>query len=289
MQTVVQDKDQWSVNASTYAKGSQNIKALSQAPVETLFKQLDTAHPFSSATAILDVGCGPGGTIEKLIEDYGSELPASTRLVASDFSAGMIEQVRIIQKEKEKEQPIWARVEAKVLDAQSLNGLEDASMSHITGTMVYNLVSNGRQALEAAHRVLQRGGVIGMTLGAGAEWMDIMGIAAKKIRGETAPMYEFPKAYGTLEGIKAEFEAVGFSSEHVEVIETFMDVSDPSPLVNMFIRGKNPGAMFFVGDYSEAELDAYVEEVLRLIEEKHSALPRKLKGLMIVAVGKKLP
>jgi hypothetical protein len=46
--------------------------------------------------------------------------------------------------------------------------------------------------------------------------------------------------------------------------------------------------MFFVGDYSEAELDAFVDEVLALIKERHPELPRNLKGLMIVAVGKKL-
>jgi hypothetical protein len=115
-----------------------------------------------------------------------------------------------------------------------------------------------------------------------------MAQAAKKIRGETAPTFQFPKAYGTLEGVRAEFEAVGFSVECAETVESFMDVSNPKPLVDIFIRGKNPGAMFFVGDYSESELDAFVDEFLRLIEERHPELPRNLKGLMIVAVGKKL-
>jgi len=85
----------------------------------------------------------------------------------------MIEQVQKIQKQEAQDgNAIWSQVETKVLDAQALDGIEDASISHITGTMVYNLVANGRQALEAAHRVLQPAGVIGMTLGAGAEWMD---------------------------------------------------------------------------------------------------------------------
>lgn len=96
------------------------------------------------------------------------------RRIVSDFSAGMIEQVQRIQKQKQESNPIWSRVEAKVLDAQVLHGIEDQSISHITGTMVYNLVANGRQALEAAHRVLQPEGVIGITLGAGAEWIDLV-------------------------------------------------------------------------------------------------------------------
>ncbi|KAK0101021.1 hypothetical protein ONS95_012991 [Cadophora gregata] len=115
-----------------------------------------------------------------------------------------------------------------------------------------------------------------------------MAITAKKIRGEEAPVFQFPKDYGTVAGIEAEFKEVGFSSEHIEIMETSMDVSDPKPLVDMFVRGKNPGAMFFVGDYSEEELDAYVEELLRLIIGKYPDVPRKLMGLLIVAVGKKL-
>ncbi|KAH7310116.1 S-adenosyl-L-methionine-dependent methyltransferase [Rhexocercosporidium sp. MPI-PUGE-AT-0058] len=285
MQTVIQDKDKWSANAGTYAKASTN---LSNAPVEMLFEQMNHAYPFSTASAIMDVGSGPGNTMGRLIEKYGLELPSDARLIASDFSAGMIEQVQRSQQVKKDENPIWSRVEAKVLDAQILEDIRDESISHITGTMVYNLVANGRQALEAAHRVLQPGGIIGMTLGAGAEWMDLMGIAAKTVRGETGPTFRFPKDYGTPEGIRAEFETVGFRAEHVEVIESFMDVSNPKPLVDMFIRGKNPGALFFVGDYSEAELDVFVDEVLRLIEESHPNVPRQLRGLMIVAVGKKL-
>src|SRR4051812_15811113 len=86
----------------------------------------------------------------------------------------MIEQVQRIQKEKQDQNPIWSRVEGKVGDAQVLDGIDDASISHITGTMVYNLVENGRRALEAAHRVLQPAGVVAMTLGKTAEWMDMV-------------------------------------------------------------------------------------------------------------------
>ena len=78
MQTAVQDKDQWSANAGSYAKGTR--MQLNNAPVETLFMQMDSAYSFSTATAILDVGSGPGVTIGRLIESYGSRLPSGTRL-----------------------------------------------------------------------------------------------------------------------------------------------------------------------------------------------------------------
>jgi hypothetical protein len=77
MQTSVQDKDQWSGTAAAYAKGNTR---LNNAPVEVMFTQMNSAFPFSTAEAILDVGSGPGVTIGRLIESYGSQLPSSTRL-----------------------------------------------------------------------------------------------------------------------------------------------------------------------------------------------------------------
>lgn len=114
-----------------------------------------------------------------------------------------------------------------------------------------------------------------------------MALAAKKVRGKTAPTYEFPESYGTLGGIVSELETVGFSAIYTETFDSFIDVSNPTIFIDGFIRGKNPGAMFFVGDYSDSELEAFVDELLRLIEQSHPALPRKLKGSMIIAVGKK--
>jgi hypothetical protein len=52
-----------------------------------------------------------------------------------------------------------------------------------------------------------------------------MAQAAKKIRGETAPTYQFPKAYSMVEGIRSEFKAVGFSAECVEtIVDGFMEI-----------------------------------------------------------------
>lgn len=115
-----------------------------------------------------------------------------------------------------------------------------------------------------------------------------MAQAARRIRGPTAPMFHFPKAYSTFEGIQEEFAIVGFSTEFIKMTEFFIDVTEPKTFVDGFIRSKNPGATFFVGDYSETELDEYVEEVLRLIEQLHPEMQRKLRGLLIVVVGKKV-
>jgi hypothetical protein len=117
-----------------------------------------------------------------------------------------------------------------------------------------------------------------------------MASAAQHVRGTSAPTYQFPTGYSTLEGIKSEFETVGFSAEFIESMDISIDVTDPKAFIDTFVRGKNPGAMFFVGDYSEAELDEFVEFLLGLIEERcrGRGLQKRLWGEVIVAVGKKL-
>lgn len=77
MHNPVQDKDLWSANANTYAKSTTH---LSNAPIEMLLTQMNSALPFTSATVTLDVGSGPGVTVGRLIESYGMDLPRGSRM-----------------------------------------------------------------------------------------------------------------------------------------------------------------------------------------------------------------
>ena len=55
---------------------------------------------FSVATGIIDVGCNPRTTFDPLLQNYGSQIPPTARIIAADLSPGIIEQ---IQKRKQKE------------------------------------------------------------------------------------------------------------------------------------------------------------------------------------------
>lgn len=78
MATPIQNKDQWSINAESYAQSARDAKIM--APVEKLFSQMNVASPFATATAVLDIGSGPGVTLSRLIETYGNVLPEEARL-----------------------------------------------------------------------------------------------------------------------------------------------------------------------------------------------------------------
>ena len=63
--------------------------------LEALLRQLDSLYPLSKANHILDLGCGPGQIISVIIQDYGSKLPQSVRILAADVSPDMIRQVQL--------------------------------------------------------------------------------------------------------------------------------------------------------------------------------------------------
>jgi len=124
---------------------------------------MDSALPFSSATAILDVGCGPGTAVALLVNEYGSQIPSSARLIASDFSKGMVEALNQRKKEREGESEVWKRLETAVYDAQDLSGGKDGDISHIMASLVYFMLPNPRKGLEEARRVLKPDGVLALT------------------------------------------------------------------------------------------------------------------------------
>ncbi|OCK73326.1 S-adenosyl-L-methionine-dependent methyltransferase [Lepidopterella palustris CBS 459.81] len=278
--------DAWSANAKAYANLPKDKEGPHIAPSAALLKRMDEALPISQATAILDVGCGPGTTIGMLIEQYHLQIPPEARLIASDFSAGMVEQVQE-RKKREAGNSTWEGLETIVADAQDLSGIEDASISHVMGSLVYNLLPERREALAAAYRVLKPGGVLCTATWVSVEWMDLMGLAAKIVRPNSGPKFTFPADWGSTEAIQAEFEAVGLNNVHVEYANAFMGVDDPSPFINGFIRGNNPGTLFYVGGYSADELDRFCEQWLKLVKERHPESPRKLKGVFCVSIGRK--
>jgi ubiquinone/menaquinone biosynthesis C-methylase UbiE len=50
--------------------------------------------PLSTATAIMDVGCGTGQALIKLVEVHRAHIPDGARIMASDFAEGMVEVFR---------------------------------------------------------------------------------------------------------------------------------------------------------------------------------------------------
>jgi len=124
---------EWKSIAEDYERAS---SAIASRPIGVMLEKANALLPFSKATAILDNGCGPAPVMSRLLKDY--EIPQSSKLTCADFSEAMIDVVkksRAAAIEKDAESP-WERVDALVQNAMDLNGIPDASQSHVTAGWV---------------------------------------------------------------------------------------------------------------------------------------------------------
>ena len=86
----------------------------------------------------MDNGCGPGTVMARLIDEYGASLPPTCSLICADYAPAMVNQVAKTAKTEVEHDPgsIWARVDARVLDALDLNSIADSSHSHVAAGLV---------------------------------------------------------------------------------------------------------------------------------------------------------
>jgi ubiquinone/menaquinone biosynthesis C-methylase UbiE len=175
----------WDKTSAEYTK--MGIQGPILYPCKRMLAAMDTASSFSSATSILDIGCGPGTAVTLLAEDYGTQIPAGATLVATDFSQSMVDATLA------KKQNIvaagtdvancWGRLEAQVMDAQNLSAVESGSVSHLMGSLVYFMLPDANRGLLEANRVLKEGGVFACTSwGSTMEWVQFSVEAAQRVR-----------------------------------------------------------------------------------------------------------
>ena len=152
---------------------------------------------------------------------YGEQIPTNAKLLASDFSASML---RNLVKKKDGKvadgDELWKRLQTAEIDAHKLTGISDESVSHSLSGFLYMLLGDPRKALGQTRRVLKNDGVMALSCWKGSQWIDMMNIinsvdAVKKWPG-------LPPAWTTIEGVKGELEAVGFSDVGAEEVDVAM-------------------------------------------------------------------
>jgi ubiquinone/menaquinone biosynthesis C-methylase UbiE len=124
-------------------------------PAQDMTKAANAIYPFASALTILDIGCGPGQVTSEILKAHGTELPDSSRMVASDFSSGMIKQVENRKKEAiDSGDTIWSKVETLECDATNLSAFPDNSVSHAVAGFVLFMVPKADIAMKEVLRAL---------------------------------------------------------------------------------------------------------------------------------------
>jgi ubiquinone/menaquinone biosynthesis C-methylase UbiE len=276
-------KDEWSKFAPSFMKLARDGPGI--APAADMVKSSNALFPFSSATTIIDIGCGPGQITSEVLKAHGTELPASSRLLATDLAPGMIEQVK---KRKEEElangDKLWDKVETQLVDATDLSAFADGSVSHALSGFVLFMVPRARNALREIHRVLAPAGVFQTSSWQGSEWMELMGFPGK-IKPERS-MPQMPPTWRTIEGVKGELEATGFRDVDVHTVEAYMPFESYDEVAK-YILTQFPMMGKMTAGFTQTELEKTRDLMVDYIKAKHPSVPGKLVGTAIVGVGRK--
>ncbi|KAI1144989.1 S-adenosyl-L-methionine-dependent methyltransferase [Nemania diffusa] len=284
--SLVSTTESWDESASAL------LKTAFEGPTTTLNKvlleRLNTISPFTTATAILDTGCGVAQVLGSLLGTYGASLPAETRLVAADLSPGMIS---MVDGRRETEisagNATWGRVETAVWDAQNLAAADvrDDTFSHVTAGLALFMVERPQDVLAETRRVLCNGGLFGMTSFRSAGWMDLIDEALDAVKpGSRLP--PIPTMWSSTESIARQLEGAGFRDVTAEELKVYYEFEDPEAITR-FNVANIPSVKMVTANFSAEEEETAIQWMLKWLTEKFPRGKGKLEGIAIVATGTK--
>jgi ubiquinone/menaquinone biosynthesis C-methylase UbiE len=259
-------------------------------PSRDMVKATNSIYPYASALTVLDLGCGVGELTDAVIESHGSELPPSSRLVASDIAAGMIGQLKIRKANAIAEgATAWSKVEPSVDDSQDLSAFSDGSVSHLLAGFVIFMVPEPRTALKEIRRVLtdeNGGGVFAMStwLGQAVEWFQIVALTNQFRPGR--PSTKMPQQWLTIDGVRSELEEAGFRDVDVHPVKSYLPFESYEQLADFMINSF-PKMDKLTADFTEEELAELRRQIIDYAKSRHPTVPSKLEGTAIVAVCRK--
>jgi ubiquinone/menaquinone biosynthesis C-methylase UbiE len=187
--------------------------------------------PLSSTLRILDSACGPG-IVTKLILDWANEhgVVPPPHITAIDFAPGMISQL-----ETHKSMLEWNTVDARVLDAQCLEGIVDENFDAIVMNFGIFTLPDAELGAREMLRVLKSGGTAIVTTWKSSGPIDLLERVVRAIRPEDVNrVYPVSKDWFTVEKVKNTMISGGFKEAklHLHVVRTMWQNSSLEELVD---------------------------------------------------------
>ncbi|KAH8674204.1 S-adenosyl-L-methionine-dependent methyltransferase [Xylariales sp. PMI_506] len=279
--------DQWDRHVEDYAEmANPNSPSIGK-----LFNLAEPLRSISTATAILDDGCGTGNVMSRLIREYADKLPTGVRLIASDYSKGMVDYVRKRKEQPENaSNPFWQRLETYVLDVQDLSpAIAPASLSHVFSNLVFMVVEDCPKPIKAAYEALEVGGVLAFTMLVSIEWIDIWRYAKEEVDpdGEEWGL-SIPAGWRDQDNVEKLVKDAGFTTVQLERQELPMNHTPETlkAFLTRFINSSNPLTAKLFGDVSEEKRQKAVDLITEsVVKDKGEEIV--LKGLLQIVIAKK--
>jgi ubiquinone/menaquinone biosynthesis C-methylase UbiE len=198
----------------------------------------------------------------------------------------MVEQVKAFQALEAQKDPAspWARLEVSVLDAMNLQGIADASLSHVTAGWVYFMTSDPQKCLSESKRVLKPEGVLSLSSWKGSQWMDLMQLASQVRPQSKMPM--LPEAWASISSVQAQLEHAGFQDVESHEVPVQMTFASYDALADLLLT-KIPHMIALLKDFSAEEKAELRRIVISSAQEMAPSEPHVLDGVAIVALGRK--
>jgi ubiquinone/menaquinone biosynthesis C-methylase UbiE len=254
--------------------------------VHRMIARMNEILPFSQSTGILDNGCGSGAIISHVLDTYGSEIPETARIVASDYSTHMLDalaQTKRSQTSSENNTP-WDRVELLNLDAHHLFTIASASLSHITAGHLFFLLDDSRKALAETYRVLSHQGILALSSGSGSQHTTALQNAIEKIRPGT-DFRMIREEWSSEANVRNELFVTGFKRIETFSMESEMGYVDHLGFAKTLMI--MPVMKNVTVDYSEEEEQRLLQEVVKELRQASPEEPGVCKGTQIVAIARK--
>lgn len=280
---LVIDREEW----STFAPAFMQLAARGPgvAPAHSIADHANHLLPFSLATTVVDMGCGPGQITDAVLQQHAAALPPAARVLGADNNPQMLAQYTA-RKHRQVEQgdDYWARVETIETDIHTCSGLDDDSVSHMLAGFVVFLVPEPAKAVEAMRKKLAPGGVLALTSWAGSEWQDLM-YYPMKVRKDLA-MPTLPATWTQPDGVGQQLQSIGFKDVDVVQTEGYLTFTDYDEICR-FILTKMPLAARVVAQMSDEEVLSTHALMVADLKARHPTVPAKMVGTATVAYCRK--